>query len=38
MLKYIAGIITGTTITIIGWDIALLAVVKLVMQIIDGIK
>ena len=38
MLKYIAGIITGTTITIIGWNTALTGIVKLVKQIIEGIK
>ena len=38
MLKYMAGIITGTAITIIGWNAALIGIVKLVKQIIDGIK
>jgi len=34
MLKFIAGIITGTAITIVGWQSAAMAVVKLVKQII----
>jgi hypothetical protein len=38
MLKYIAGIITGTTITIIGWQITGLAIINFIKQIVEQIK
>lgn len=38
MSKYIAGIITGTAITIIGWQIAIRAIIDLIKQVIEVIE
>jgi len=37
MTKFIAGLITGTAITVIGWQTAIMAVVNLVKQVIETI-
>ena len=36
MFRFIAGIITGTAITIIGWQSAIMAVIGLVKKIIEN--
>jgi len=37
MLKYMAGIITGTALTIIGWQRAVVAIVTLVRTILTEV-
>lgn len=38
MFKFIAGLITGITITVIGWQTAAMAIIDLVKQIVERIK
>lgn len=38
MLKFIAGLITGTAITVIGWQRAILAVVQLGQEIYANVR
>ena len=38
MFKFIAGLIIGTAITIIGWQVAAMAIIDLVKLIIERIN